>query len=471
MDRDAEHSNVDDCHEDMDLDMSEDFETPSSQNTTEDYSQLLEGVLSVHVIKSKIFSFLSPHDIKNTVLVSRKLKEIVEVPSLWKWAIVRMHTVDLPRLDLLLHSQRFRLIESIQLKIDNPSENNTVSSQHLREIHKHLKVLADFIEENHQELELRRLDLDLRIDQSNLIPPSTLMRAVHHLVEVNFSRRGAKRGVRSLLNSSFFRILANATDINVERLGVSNISLDHILSEDLSSVVSRLKEVDLSKTDLNPSQLTNIFETLSNTTDSLDKLDLSYNDLGIIDSSQLARVVCSLRTWEWVSCHLSSPQIAAIVQEMADSPRLRLGVVSFNENLAGVEENTLARAIVRLETVKFFDNKFSSKQLDELFRAIVKSVRLDLKILEFSHCNLNLSSVELLARAVCRLEKVDLVVSSVSKAHSNAIFRQILQAETLNLRDLTLECPPNLWGDNDLEKESSKKLRSYVGPRFKKYNL
>ena len=37
----------------------------------EDYSLLLERILSVHVIKSKIFGYLSPKDIKNTVLVSR----------------------------------------------------------------------------------------------------------------------------------------------------------------------------------------------------------------------------------------------------------------------------------------------------------------------------------------------------------------------------------------------------------------
>ena len=45
-----------------------DSEQDSSQ---EDFSLLLERLLSVHVIKSQIFSYLSPQDIKNTVLVSR----------------------------------------------------------------------------------------------------------------------------------------------------------------------------------------------------------------------------------------------------------------------------------------------------------------------------------------------------------------------------------------------------------------
>ena len=51
----------------MDIDSEQD----SSQ---EDYSSLLERILSVHVIKSKIFGFLSPKDIKNTVLVSRYMQ-------------------------------------------------------------------------------------------------------------------------------------------------------------------------------------------------------------------------------------------------------------------------------------------------------------------------------------------------------------------------------------------------------------
>ena len=48
----------------MDIDSEHDF-------GQEDYSSLLERILSVHVIKSKIFGYLSPKDIKNTVLVSR----------------------------------------------------------------------------------------------------------------------------------------------------------------------------------------------------------------------------------------------------------------------------------------------------------------------------------------------------------------------------------------------------------------
>ena len=48
----------------MDIDSEQD----SSQ---EDYSSLLERILSVHVIKSQIFAYLSPKDIKNAVLVSR----------------------------------------------------------------------------------------------------------------------------------------------------------------------------------------------------------------------------------------------------------------------------------------------------------------------------------------------------------------------------------------------------------------
>ena len=44
----------------------------SEQNLNqEDFSSLLERILSVHVIKSKLFGYLSAKDIKNTVLVSR----------------------------------------------------------------------------------------------------------------------------------------------------------------------------------------------------------------------------------------------------------------------------------------------------------------------------------------------------------------------------------------------------------------
>lgn len=48
----------------MDIDSEQDL-------SQEDFSSLLERILSVHVIKSQIFGYLSSKDIKNTVLVSR----------------------------------------------------------------------------------------------------------------------------------------------------------------------------------------------------------------------------------------------------------------------------------------------------------------------------------------------------------------------------------------------------------------
>ena len=405
--------------------------------------------------------------LKQCPLFFRKWKELVEVSSLWKWAIVRMHTVDLPSIDILLQSPRFRLIEHVQLRIDNPGEEEPLSSKHLSEIHNHLEVFSGFIIDNHEYLELRQFDLELRISEINHIQSLPLFQAVCHLEGVTFSHRGTKTVE---LSPAFFRHLATLTDIHLQRLKFSGISLCGVPAEDLGSVVTRLVEVDLSNTCLLPSQVSDIFQRLSHNNNKIRKLNLSYNRLRDISSSHLAKVVCSLRSWDWVSCHISPQQMAAIVTAIADSPDLSLKSACFNENLSEVEKDVLARAVVRLENVKFFDNKFSSDQLNELFKAIVKKERISLKSLEFSHCNLDLSSRELLAQAVCRLENVDLVVSQVTTAHSNAIFRQIIKAEALNLKNLTLEGPCNLW-DTEMEKESSKKLRSYVGPRFKKYNM
>ena len=389
---------------------------------------------------------------------------------MWKWAIVRMHTVDLRSIDILLQSPRFRLIEHVQLRIDNPGEEEALSDQHLIEIHNHLEAFSRFIMDNHEYMELRQFDLELRISEINHIQSQPLFQAVSHLEEVTFSHRGGGRKLVEL-SPAFFRHLATLTDIHLQRLKFSGISLRGVSEEDLGSVVTRLVEVDLSNTELRPGQVLDIFQRLSQSNNNkIRKLDLSYNSLANISPSHLAKVVCSLRSWDWVSCHIHPDQMVAIVTEIADSPDLRLKSACFNENLSEVEKDVLARAIVRLENVKFFDNKFSSDQLNELFKAIVKKERISLKSLEFSHCNLDLSSRELLAQAVCRLENVDLVVSQVTSGHSNAIFRQIIRDEALNLKNLTLEGPCNLW-DSEMERESSKKLRSYVGPRFKKYNM
>ena len=199
----------------------------------------------------------------------------MEVSSLWKWAIVRMHTVDLPCIGMFLQSPRFRLIEHVQLRIDNQCEE-TLSDEHLCEIHDHLEAFSEFIIENHEYMELKQFDLELRISEINRIQSQPLLQAVCLLEQVTFSHRGGGRRLAQL-SPALFRHLATNTDIHLQRLNFSGISLREISEEDLGSVVTRLVEVDLSNTELRPGQVYDIFQRLSQTNNSkMRKLNLSY---------------------------------------------------------------------------------------------------------------------------------------------------------------------------------------------------
>ena len=61
---------MDETPSDTEMEVCEGSEADQDQNPL-DTSILLERILSVHVIKKKIFDFLSPQDVKNGVLVSR----------------------------------------------------------------------------------------------------------------------------------------------------------------------------------------------------------------------------------------------------------------------------------------------------------------------------------------------------------------------------------------------------------------
>ena len=61
---------MDETTSETEMEVCEGSEADQDQNPL-DTSILLERILSVHVIKKKIFDFLSPQDVKNGVLVSR----------------------------------------------------------------------------------------------------------------------------------------------------------------------------------------------------------------------------------------------------------------------------------------------------------------------------------------------------------------------------------------------------------------
>ena len=61
-------------HEDMDVSEGNDegsVEGSSLSNSNDNQTSIMVRLLGVHVIKTLIFSYLSPQDIKNTVLVCR----------------------------------------------------------------------------------------------------------------------------------------------------------------------------------------------------------------------------------------------------------------------------------------------------------------------------------------------------------------------------------------------------------------
>ena len=170
--------------------------------------------------------------------------------------------------------------------------------------------------------------------------------------------------------------------------------------------------------------------------------------LSLVDPGLLARVVNRLEEVEMWSLDLTVKQWeeVMIVKVKGDSRLKKLDLS--NNILPKVDAGLLARAVARLEEVKLWDTRLTMKQWEDVMTAIGQGDS-RLKKLEISNNNMSKVDPGLLARAVNRLEEVDMYRTQLTFKQAEAILTQSLVKTSL--RKLEFSEDWNSFPDNDPE--------------------
>ena len=108
-----------------------------------------------------------------------------------------------------------------------------------------------------------------------------------------------------------------------------------------------------------------------------------------------------------------------------------------------VEPGLLARAVTRLEEVKFWGLDLTEEQVKAILRALCDGAVVKLKMLDLTH-NYKVQRLDsgLLAKAVIRLEEVNFWDTDLTEEDVTAILRAICGGPTYKLRALDLSDTP-----------------------------
>ena len=196
----------------------------------------------------------------------------------------------------------------------------------------------------------------------------------------------------------------------------------------LARVVSRMEKVKIFPRSLGSKQATQaIFEAINDSA-IIRKVKISGNNLSRVEAGLLARCVCKLEEAE-LSVTFITPQQAEdiFISICQDGSKLRkLTIV--NKSVSTVNSTLMAKAISKLEEVNLNYSFLNSQQSQAIFSALNECT--NLKILEIGGNDLSAIEPNLIAKSITKLKEVRLNYTSLTSQQAEAIFTAINGGES-----------------------------------------
>ena len=204
-------------------------------------------------------------------------------------------------------------------------------------------IFNDFLVGDSQ---LKSLNLS-RISPLSISPDQTFSKTVCNLVEIVL--RGTDRVID--IQTLLLKIL-ETENLALKRLDVSENSLSHVSPSTLVGVVCRLDSVGLAKTDMTASHLSSLFNTIS-AEGQLKELDVGGNNLSIfVPPNTLATAITRLRIVNLWKTNLSEGQVNSLFKEIVQTDNLELRNLNISQNnLSSLTPVEFSRGVRRLEEV------------------------------------------------------------------------------------------------------------------------
>jgi len=190
----------------------------------------------------------------------------------------------------------------------------------------------------------------------------------------------------------------------MKRIDLSDNYLEEVSPELLKEAVCCVQDVNLSLTNLTTTQLTALFSFIP-TKNILKKIDLFGNELEEVAPELLKEAICCFEDVNLINTNLTTPQLTALFSFIPTKNILKKIDLSRNR-LEGVNSELLKKAICCFEDVNLSEAELTTTQLTALFSFIpTKNI---LKKIDLSKNNLNKVSPKLLKVAICCFEDVNL---------------------------------------------------------------
>ena len=372
-------------------------------------------------IYEKIFSYLKLSDLKECTLVSREWLDSLEVPVFWRRSVLVVspeNCKDLP------HSRRIRVMEFIKVgNFENVFSHHEAIRKSLAEISRleglalktlkfsgyksgvkislpldlqllsvltkkvvtldlsmvnlqteELQVIFEAIT-GEQKTRLRRLNImDSAVTQLRLTPAQLADVAANKLEELNMSGTLPTRDqVTGILQEIISTNKTSLRSLNI----ASNPSVGLVCKELLRKAVSRLREVDLTGTNLGTQQIDGILREVArnNNKPTLEKLYLGseFNgslgsiDMSKVDPENVGKAACKLEEIKLRNTNLQLLQLDVIFKIINTTDKRLRSINLEGNDLHRVSPETLCKAVLSLNSVNLHDCKVTAGQVEFIY--------------------------------------------------------------------------------------------------------
>merc|ERR1712142_833764 len=401
------------------------FETVTKMNITNINSLPLE-------ILMMIFSKVKLNDLKSAMLVSKKWKDIIEDPKMWKH--FNSKPVFPEQVGKLLNIPRLCLMEKLEMRTGGEKDMVTLRGVDGSEGPKYSMYLIRRVEDQHiNEIQKSEIsDLDLSNCDLIKVTPDLLGDFLNNLKKLK-------------LHSTVFTV-AQLDDIFEKMSEFTNID----------EVDLNFKSTDMTKQLVNM-QIEDFFRKMSEKT-KIVSLDLTNAGIAFVPIEILAKALNNLETLKMTLITISNEHANAFFTHMQEFTNLKqLEIDTKNTNINSVNPRIFSKAIVKLTKVTLKYTYLSTEQLELMFQQILK------KGSALTHLDVGTNDVsgvpaDVLAEAVNKLSVVGLNETNLSKDQGIAIFTKLAESQSNLVR---LDASENNLGeiDPDVIAKASNKLK------------
>jgi len=325
-----------------------------------------------------ILRYLGYRDLTRFSLTNARISVLCSDPGLWSRYEVKEKKI-LSDITGFVENRRFKKLQSFTLR----------AVKTLLLPIAELSLLFSYFHSNHHLRYVKFVNIDI-----SCVPGFPFSRGLSHVASLHLQRTN--------LTTEQTVALLRVVMMGQQVLDLSNNNLQHVPASVLSGAFSRVKDLDLSLTDLKPNQIKEILMNLPLT----ERLNLSDLDIKEVNPSLLATVTPNLCALTLNDTQMTDSQKEVLFAALAsqEQPVGELIDVS-GVSLASLDPTLLLKGLKRTRIVNLQNTWLSQQQLNAIFSSL-ESCAIEELNLSSNNCS-EMRTDELLAAAVS-LKRLDL---------------------------------------------------------------